>query len=269
MGNGACLTEETVWLVGGGDFGETSACARRRGWPEVKSDQIKSAYVMRLLLDENQVGAVRLGEVPQVEVHATAINHAHEKELYPVEGVYAKGGPSEAAIGFPHLVMCQGVLVTMSNGALIGAHVSGADDEPRLMDQMSAFISENGGPDQIRQMYVAYDTTKWKSEYGRTVEEKAERFGYHGKVKVVDTAPVPDMAVPDRDGSYVQFTAMGSQGKCLVEAKDHREMNFVAGEGLALRDGAARRQFPFGKVGAETKLGGDTLNPVKPTSRRV
>ena len=147
--------------------------------------------------------------------------------------------------------------------------MSGADHGPRLMDQMSAFIAENGGPDQIRQMYVAYDTEKWEPQYGRTVEEKAERFGYHGQVKVVDTAQVPDMTVPDRDGSYVQFTVMGTQGKCLVEAKDHRDMKFEPGQGQALRDGVERRAFPFGKVGAETKVGGDALNPMKPTRRRV
>lgn len=273
-GNRSFLTKEKVWLVDGGAFGESCPSARRRGWPEVRSGQVRSVQiksnpVMRLLLDENQVGVVRLGEVTQVALHATAINAAREKALYPVEGVYAKGGPSEAAIGFPHLVMCQGLLVTMRNGALIGAHVSGADDEPRLMEQMNAFIDENGGPDEIRQMYVAYDTQKWEAGFGRTVEEKAESLRYHGKVRVADTAAVPDLSVPDRDGSYVQFTAMGTQGKCLVEAKDHRDMKYEPGQGQALRDGVKRRPFPFGKVGAETKVGGDALNPMKPVSRRV
>jgi hypothetical protein len=130
-------------------------------------------------------------------------------------------GQDTSVIGFPHLLLCQGVVCVMTDGTLVGGHFTTGSTEAALAAKMNALITANGSG--IRRMYVAYDSKK-KATSAADFRGKAGLFGFHGDVYYFDTSKIQPA-----DGTYVQVTSLGPTNGCIVEYKRNEKMAYTHG----------------------------------------
>jgi hypothetical protein len=200
---------------------------------------------MKLLLDENQVGVINGGEKPMIRMF-TGVGNLENRELVEIQGMVQPERGQKPVIGFPNVVSCQGVLCVMSNGALIGGHVPlGGKIEKDMLSKMRDLINENGGAEQISQMYVASNSKRMLKQNGGSLEEKAQALGFKGPVRHYDISKGENV------GTYVQMTPMSDKGKCLVEYKNEKKMVYENKVGLKTTDSQNKVRDAHPKVGAE------------------
>jgi hypothetical protein len=126
-------------------------------------------------------------------------------------------GKAHGKIGFPHIVLCQGVVCAMNNGTMIGAHFSSPNSQLQVSHKMINLINENGGPGEIKRMFVAYDS-RHKPENMADAKQKAANFDFGGEVKFFDTATMKNKPT---DGTYVEV-AHDESGFQVEYAKSER-----------------------------------------------
>ena len=137
-----------------------------------------------------------------------------------------QAGIDSDQIGFPHLLLCQGVVCTMENGSLIGGHFTTKGSDQRVAARMMELINENGGSGAIRSMCVAQNEDV-REQHSATISdslEKARLLGFKGEVKLLDTA-----AIKPKDGTYVQVTSQGLLDDPTIEYKRNEKMAFAPG----------------------------------------
>lgn len=122
-------------------------------------------------------------------------------------------GSDRNAICYPHLLLCMGVTVLMSDGSLVGAHVSDATTEDAVLAELAAEI-RGLAPLTMQRMYCTGNMDVHTSHGGKSVEQKANAIGFHGKAYLFDTG-----RIKPRDGTFVQVTSNGANHQCSIQYK--------------------------------------------------
>ena len=138
-----------------------------------------------------------------------------------------QAGRDKTVIGFPHLLLCMGVVLEGKNW-LYGFHFDAPSQTKTAAEAFLSFIrSKLGGPGWAVRLYGCCN---WKERYhggGRSAWEKemktiASVLGYHGKVSGFDT-----QIIDPTQGTYVQYLADYQQKKCRIFYKRNEKMNFT------------------------------------------
>lgn len=128
-------------------------------------------------------------------------------------------GQDAMMIGFPHLLLCQGVVCVLGDGSLVGRHFTTGSTENQVAAAMQTLISGNGTG--IQRMYVAYDSRK-KASSAQDAQGKAGLFNFHGDVYFFDCSKISP-----KDGTFVQVTSRGPHSACLLEYKRNEKMQYT------------------------------------------
>ncbi len=132
-------------------------------------------------------------------------------------------GSDASEIVFPHLVLCLGVACQMDTGTLVGAHVSVAEYEEQVLDELAARVTAVDG--SVARLYMIADFHRHFVERKLTFTAKARRLGHTGNIFGYDTR-----AVQRDDGAYVRIRSPGAGLACEVFAlpdEDAREYGTV------------------------------------------
>lgn len=138
------------------------------------------------------------------------------------------GDPNE--IRYPHLLLCMGVTVLLSDGSLIGAHFTNPSTEKGLIDEMKKQIAEYSAKHSVtmRKLYCAGNLPEHTVKYGgMDVLGKAQSLGFHGDAYSFDTS-----SIKPKDGTYVAVRSNGPMLQCSIYYK---------------RDEKARKAYQFGQ----------------------
>ena len=58
-------------------------------------------------------------------------------------------GVAKGKLGFPHLLLCQGVVCAMKSGEMVGAHFSDEKTQMQVLNRMNEQILKLGGASEI------------------------------------------------------------------------------------------------------------------------
>lgn len=174
-------------------------------------------------------------------------------------------GSDPALIGFPHLVLCGGVVVVMNTGTLVGAHVSNPRTETAVLYALRQRTLEVGGA--MQRIYLVANLRIHLGGGMKDVTGKARAIGFAGPGYVVDL----DVLNPT-DGSYAQVASNGGMAEATVRVKLNQEMDYAHGVGpgiykigkapLGSPVGSTRRNIRTASViGATAQHNQDLLTP--------
>jgi len=133
-------------------------------------------------------------------------------------------GADNATIGYPHLLLCMGVTVVMSDGTLQGAHVSNANTEALVMGQLLQDINAHGG--QMAQLYCAADLNEHLGHGCGDIRAKAGMLGFHGPGYMFDFG-----YIDPQDGAFVEVTSNGANAMAAMRFKRDEKVNYTPGAG--------------------------------------
>lgn len=122
-------------------------------------------------------------------------------------------GADPAVICYPHLLLCMGVTVLMSDGSLVGAHVSNSTTEDAVLHELASEIARLA-PLTMRRMYCTGNVDLHTNSGGKSVQQKANAIGFHGKAYLFDTG-----RIKPKDGTFVQVTSNGPNHQCAIQYK--------------------------------------------------
>jgi hypothetical protein len=122
-------------------------------------------------------------------------------------------GSDPAVICYPHLLLCMGVTVLMSDGSLVGAHVSNSRTEDDVLSELASAIA-GVAPLTMRRMYCTGNVDLHINHGGKSVQQKAKAIGFHGKAYLFDTG-----RINPKDGTFVQVTSNGANHQCAIQYK--------------------------------------------------
>jgi hypothetical protein len=144
-------------------------------------------------------------------------------------------GSDAAVVGFPHLLLCMGV-VCVTNNTLYGIHFTEVDKTNELADTFSAWLGNQGvAPTDIHSLYGSANLTVrythggvagpnsnyqalWKVEMARI----ARKLGYRGPVYGFDASVI----VP-KNGFYAEFQARYTNHTCRIYYKRDEKMQYT------------------------------------------
>lgn len=135
-------------------------------------------------------------------------------------------GSDAGMIGYPHLLLCMGVTVVMSDGSLIGAHVSNADTEQQVMGRLLQDITAHGGA--MSQLYCAANVAEHVGRHGcGDITAKANMLGFHGPGYLFDFN-----YIKPKDGAYVEVSSNGAAHAATLRFKRNEKVAYtVTGAG--------------------------------------
>jgi hypothetical protein len=139
----------------------------------------------------------------------------------------AQGGCDRELIGFPHLLLCMGVV--MQTGAwLYGYHFDNPNDTQGNADAFAGLITKLGGTSAnavrlygVGNWAVRYEgggKNAWRTE----MQTIATALGYHGRVSGFDTG-----IIDPQDGTYVEFVPEYPQERCRIYYKRNEKMTYT------------------------------------------
>ena len=164
-------------------------------------------------------------------------------------------GSDPTMIGFPHLVLCMGVVVLMRDGSLIGAHFTNPSTEHSVLLGLRRSIGINGsGMDQL---YCMADMAEHIQKYGGLdITGKANAIGFTGKGYVADFG-----VLNPTNGTYAQVTTNGAGKRATVRCKLNEHMDYAPGAGPSVTK-VSRMDLPMnmkvGDVGFRKLVSGKT-----------
>jgi hypothetical protein len=178
-----------------------------------------------------------------------------------------QGGSDQTLIGFPHLLICMGVVV-QTNAWLYGFHYVTPADTPVTSGLLLQFITSRGG--DVANAVRLYGCANWSVRYSAAGNKRqaweaemqsiANTLGYQGKVSGFNTG-----IIDPQDGTYVEYVPEYPQRRCRIFYKRHEKMNHPGGD---VRGGLPRSMISYrpGIVGilpntgrANYTTGGDVI----------
>jgi hypothetical protein len=120
-------------------------------------------------------------------------------------------GDDANQIIYPRLVLCMGVTVLMSNGHLVGAHVTDHTTEAAVLAKLALEIAALG-PATAVHLYCTGNVHDHSQHGGLDIQQKAAALGFHGRAFLLDTPPYTN-------GTFVRVTSNGANHKCSIEYK--------------------------------------------------
>lgn len=134
-------------------------------------------------------------------------------------------GSDPRTIGYPHLVLCMGVTVVMSDGSLIGAHVSNPSTENNVLGQLLVDIQRHGGA--MTQLYCAADVAEHCGvHHCLDITGKANALGFSGPGYLFDFG-----YIKAKDGAYFEVTSAGANAQCALRFKRNENVAYTPGAG--------------------------------------
>lgn len=143
-------------------------------------------------------------------------------------------GTDPQAVGFPHLLVCMGLLC-MTDQNLYGVHLTEIEDTNAAVDGFRNWLGGLGvGGAQMCAMYGSANFTiryrnvsgpssnladLWKVEMNRI----AGRLGYRGAIYGFDTS-----IIEPKDGTYVEYQSQLPRASCRVFYKRHEKMQYTS-----------------------------------------
>ena len=129
-------------------------------------------------------------------------------------------GADPVVVAYPHLLLCMGATVLMSDGSLVGAHFSDASTEPAVARALAELIRLT--PATMQRLYLTgnYDVHVTRHGGGNYMQ-KAAHIGYQGDVCLLDTGKFKP-----KDGTFVKITSLGPNQNCVVEWRLNEEMRY-------------------------------------------
>ncbi len=141
-------------------------------------------------------------------------------------------GTDPQIVGFPHLLVCMG-LVCMTDQNIYGVHLIEVEDTNATIDGFRTWIGALGvGGPQMRALYGSANFTiryrnvagpgsnladLWKVEMNRI----AVRLGYRGPIYGFDTS-----IIEPQNGTYVEYQSQLPRTTCRVFYKRHEKMQY-------------------------------------------
>jgi len=137
----------------------------------------------------------------------------------------AQAGCDQELLGFPHLLICLGVVV-QTGAWLYGYHFDRPSGTQQNAVAFADFIKTRGGG--INNAVHLYGVCNWSSRYDNGKDDwRAEMqaiagvLGYHGKASGFDTS-----IIDPRHGTYVEFMPEYPQERCRIYYKRNEKMVF-------------------------------------------
>jgi hypothetical protein len=191
-------------------------------------------------------------------------------------------GTDPQLIGFPHLLVCMGLLC-MTEQNLYGVHLTEIEDTNTAVDGFRTWLGALGvGGTQMRALYgsanftVRYrniagphsDLTElWKVEMNRI----AGRLGYRGPIYGFDTS-----IIHPQDGTYVEYRSQLPRTTCRVFYKRHEKMQYTTAQHNAGAPSLAKFNPHTGRIdpavfirSSATTQPGSTLREVDYSTRLI
>lgn len=163
-------------------------------------------------------------------------------------------GTDAQVIGFPHLLVCMGLLC-MTDQNLYGVHLLEIEDTNAAVDGFRAWLGVLGvGGAQMRALYGSANftiryrnisgpssnlTDLWKVEMNRI----AGRLGYRGPIYGFDTS-----IIAPQDGTYVEYRSQLPRTTCRVFYKRNEKMQYTTQQHNAGAPGMAKFNPQTGQV---------------------
>ncbi|OUS29438.1 hypothetical protein A9Q99_10110 [Gammaproteobacteria bacterium 45_16_T64] len=156
----------------------------------------------------------------------------------------------DTTIGFPHLLLCMG-LVYVADGALHGIHLTSRSNTEDAIKAFKAYLNKHsitGGTALYGSANhgIRYGKANSKASWKQEMTYIANEIGYTGKVRGFDTA-----ILKPKKGTYVEYQTK-ADGTCKIFYKRNEKMNFESdlsqrlpkvGPGGALDEGVGRKGF--------------------------
>jgi hypothetical protein len=122
-------------------------------------------------------------------------------------------GQDPTEICYPHLLLCMGVTVLMTDGRLIGAHFSTPTTEAEVAAEMVVQI--NAHTAAMHHLYCTADLPVHIVQCGgMDVAGKAQLIGFHGDAYSFDTS-----LIDPQDGTFISVQSNGPNNKCGIYYK--------------------------------------------------
>lgn len=135
-------------------------------------------------------------------------------------------GSDRAELIFPHLLLCMGIVCQLSNGRLLGCHISGSSTEDGVLNELRSQIESDPG-DPIR-LYMIADFSKHFLHTKLSFTAKAKALNYSGEIYVLDT-----QSILKNDGAFARLVSSGGSALCNVYTladEDARPYSMVSGK---------------------------------------
>ncbi|QEH35841.1 hypothetical protein OJF2_43980 [Aquisphaera giovannonii] len=144
-------------------------------------------------------------------------------------------------IAYPHLLVCMGVTLLMTDGSLLGAHVVEQQSQDEAFAGMQEFMRT------IALAGITPDRLYLTGNVGIHVQSadnahgKARKLGYAGIVYVFDTS-----LIKPKDGTFVMLTSKGPGVHPTIQYKRNEKVKIARQEGMAYRMGKFRKHYGLG-----------------------
>lgn len=143
-------------------------------------------------------------------------------------------GNDNSVVGFPHIVLCMGVVVMTSND-LYGAHLASAGTaSANVIRVLRDLIVQDGADNDMKALYgccnrqLRYGADDKKAAWKTEMTGHATTLGYTGNVYGFCTS-----IIGPKDGTYVEYIPDYAQRKCKVFYKRNEKMDYTSGNASA------------------------------------
>jgi hypothetical protein len=138
-------------------------------------------------------------------------------------------GTNNAAVCFPHLLLCMGLLC-MTDHDLFGMHLGIVEDTELSIDGFKTWLQRFAvGGDDMRALYgaanfrlhygkVSDPTACWKAE----MNQIATRFVHHGPIRGFDTS-----IIEPKNGTYVEFRSQLPKTTCRIFFERNEKLEYT------------------------------------------
>jgi hypothetical protein len=141
-------------------------------------------------------------------------------------------GADTSVIGFPHLLLCMGV-VCATDEKLFGIHLTDVGDAQKVMPHFATWLGAQGvGTNDIRTIYTSANmAVRYGKDISVTTRIARRReelgalgntLGYKGKIYFFDGSII----VP-KDGYYAEFRAKHTTNRCRIFYKRNEKMVYT------------------------------------------
>lgn len=142
-------------------------------------------------------------------------------------------GNDAACVGFPHLLVCMGVLALTTND-MYGAHLdSVGGDSDTVITEVDNLMTQNAAT-AIKALYgccnrtVRYGSSDPKEDWKTEMKNIAGLLNYTGKVYGFDTE-----VIDPKHGTYVEYQPDYPKELCAVYYKRNEKMTYTRGNAPA------------------------------------
>lgn len=164
-------------------------------------------------------------------------------------------GTDPTTIGFPHLLLCMGVVVLTAN-EIHGVHFVANCNSGHTLAGFAAYLTAQGVvPADMIGLYgacnfnVRYGNHNRKTAWQQEMRDIAAAIGYAGDAKGFDTS-----IINPTDGTYVEYVRQPLHNRCSIFYKRNEKMDYgPTAQNVHRVNGAGNLVASFGATSATAK----------------